>query len=169
MEEQQKSLVEFYVEALNTASTEEEVARIVNQAIRDPQLFVFSKLLKHPRTSKFESQLRHMAYGVLPSFETDEAVVSKLRKLTTLSYIRDNGWSSLELESLGSVLGLSGNFEVISFLLELRNLVDVVIDEREGIFHVTNVKVYRDVEDMETVQTQLANIIGRIEELVNQV
>lgn len=152
--ELQKTLIDVYLSQMEDESI--PIEKTLAEAIHDPQLFVFSELLNHPRVGKVNSvlaeQLRCMAFGTYDEFlqrfePTDSSVVEKVRTLSVLQFISDNGWTGLSLTQLGEATGLSVD-PLMGLLMDMkrRGLVDIRINEPKGTVNVTDLHVYRDVD-----------------------
>lgn len=166
--EQQEAIVEYYMSRLG-----DNIEETIQEAIRDPQLFVFCELLEavEKLNSIWVGRLRTMAFGVIgesaPSWMNKD-VLHKFRKLSLLTYVNVHGWSKLSLDHTCAYLHASSQLELIQLLLGMKPLMEVRIDERSGLWNVVDMHVFRDVDprSVPALQEKLDRFIDRIDQLV---
>jgi len=140
------------------------VARIVTEAVRDPNLFVFGELLetngvrlisKRDEFKTLVGLLELFAFGVYRDYEQQTAkfaslmnstLVSKLRKLTILSLAAST--KELEYGSIFSAVGLKDVRELEDLLIDCiyQGLLRAKLDPQKQLVHV-EYSACRDVPD----------------------
>lgn len=162
--ELQNSVIEYYLNELNKGT---DTAIVIESAINDPQLMVFSELIHHPKVAKVNSvlvdRMRLLAYGTVNSLPDNPwvsgIIFSKLQRLSVLSFVGDNGWSGIKIDILQAFVQCKSRLELFRLLLDMhkRGIVDILIDERAGIIDVINMHIFRDV-DPRTVPSVLEKL-----------
>jgi hypothetical protein len=169
MDDHQTSIVEHYLSLLEDPKS--DVEQILQSAAEDSQLFVFSEILHHPRVGSLNSVwtviLRTLAFKrfkdllslQVPLVRENEAILTKMRKLTVLTIVVEYGWQQIPLTVLQSELEIDSPISLFKLLLEMQRakMFDVRIDERNGWVNVINMFVHRDVD---------ANILSDMREKV---
>ena len=173
--ELQKTLVDMYLEKLNEAPRSAE--SIVDEAINDPQLFVFAELLRHPAVAGLNSTkvqlLRTISLGSWAELRSrsEDIPRRKIRKLTVLSLIRDRGWSQLPLHEIGQSIDIYDDDEVAALLVEMRKegLILLRIDQRAGVVDIKDVRVHRDVDmsDLPRLREDLGQVVAHFRSVLD--
>ena len=151
----QNAVIEYYLDELNKGT---DPAAVVESAVKDPQLLLYSELMDHPNVQRVNSvwveRMRLVAYGTIqsiadprPDWMTDQ-IFSKLQILSVLSFVGDNGWCGIQLDRLKEYVQCDSQLDLFKLLIDMnkRGILDVLIDERAGTMDVVNMHVFRDVD-----------------------
>jgi hypothetical protein len=149
-------VVEYYIGQLDDPTVPAE--QTVEEAILDPQLFVFGEILEHKRVQALNSilveKVRVMALGTVREFfskfgsSISEREIEKIRKLNILSIFNRNGWVDVPLKTFCDELGLDQQIDVMRLLISMTRsrMIEVRIDERKGTVKAVDIHVFRDVD-----------------------
>jgi hypothetical protein len=149
-------VVEYYIGQLDDPTVPAE--RTVEEAILDPQLFVFGEILEHKRIQALNSilveKVRVMAFGTVREFfskfgsSISVGEIEKIRKLNILSIFNRNGWVDVPLKTFCDELGFDQQIDVMRLLISMTRsrMIEVRIDERKGTVKAVDIHVFRDVD-----------------------
>lgn len=149
-------MVEYYIGQLDDPTVPAE--RTVEEAILDPQLFVFGEILEHKRIQALNSilveKVRVMAFGTVREFfskfgsSISVREIEKIRKLNILSIFNRNGWVDVPLKTFCDELGFDQQIDVMRLLISMTRsrMIEVRIDERKGTVKAVDIHVFRDVD-----------------------
>jgi hypothetical protein len=149
-------VVEYYIGQLDDPTV--PVERTLEEAIHDPQLFVFGEILEHKRIQALNSilveKVRVMAFGTVREFfskfgsSISEREIEKIRKLNVLSIFNRNGWVDVPLQTFRDELGFDQQIDVMRLLISMTRsrMIEVRIDERKGTVKAVDIHVFRDVD-----------------------
>jgi hypothetical protein len=172
--ELQNSVIEYYLNELTKGT---DAATVIELAINDPQLLVFTELMDHCQVSKVNSvwvdRMRLLAYGTVNSIIENlrpdwvsEIIFSKLQTLSVLSFVGDIGWSGIKIDTLKEFVQCKSRLELFRLLLNMhkRGILDILIDERAGTIDVINMHVFRDVDP-----TTVSLVLEKLEKYMENV